>query len=108
MNQLTGYVSLIKPLLRSALNVLTQRLLYVGHWHGEYFLLCLAMGLVKTKTWPHKVAEYSRQVLDLLEESCMFITTPKTPSTHSPAVSQVRHNFAVSNDRCQTDLSRNR
>ncbi|KAK7726291.1 hypothetical protein SLS57_003377 [Botryosphaeria dothidea] len=85
MNQLTGYVSLIKPLLRSALNVLTQRLLYVGHWHGEYFLLCLAMGLVKTKTWPHKVAEYSRQVLDLLEESCMFITTPKTPSTHSPA-----------------------
>ncbi|EKG16455.1 hypothetical protein MPH_06231 [Macrophomina phaseolina MS6] len=88
MSQLTGYVSLIKPLLRSALSVLTQRLLHVGHWHGEYFLLCLAMGLVKTKTWPHKLSEYARQVLDLLEESCTFITTPKTPSTNSPAVNQ--------------------
>lgn len=89
MAQLPGYVSVLKPLLKSGLDILTQRLLHVGHWHGEYFLLCLAIGLCQIKTWPSKMSEYAKEVVDMLEESCTFITTPKTPSTMSPAASHV-------------------
>ncbi|OJD29721.1 c6 transcription factor [Diplodia corticola] len=89
LSQLPGYVALIKPLLKSALKVLTQRLLYVGQWHTEYLLLCLAIGLVKSKTWPHNVSEYARDVVNQVEESCTFITTPKTPSVHSPENNQI-------------------
>ncbi|KAL1618968.1 hypothetical protein SLS56_010339 [Neofusicoccum ribis] len=88
--QLPGYVSVLKPLLKSGLDILTQRLLHVGHWHGEYFLLCLAIGLCQIKTWPNKMSEYAKEVVDMLEESCTFITTPKTPSTMSPAASHTR------------------
>lgn len=82
-------MTLIKPIVKCALNVLTQQILHVGHWHGEYFLLCMAMGLVKCNTWPNKISQYVEEVVDLLDESCNFITTPKTPSTHSPTQSQV-------------------